>query len=563
MLDPHECGLSFTSDLVNGHPSSFISPLALPVANQTPYFDESQLSSLPPGNHMHPSNVKNKAQRTLPQSQQHHLAPRRNPPNVREQRAASLSPSRYQEQTRTAGSRVTSPSLLPVNGNSLLSSPEQISSQVIALQLRRVTLQNRRLLENWEAERAHLEANRARAEEIYKEERAMMDDDRLIWAREEDQLLARIRQLEQENTELRTKVDQLTRGSGGAAPLGRGTDGALDPATHAGGVGFAGNAASTANVHVPTVMFRSPPDGVSPGPGMTAPESHPFVPLDPRMQSASPGAGSAESCSPVQERIPSIDVHELIPELEGIRIKGSAVQKVTFTDGASSVSPLAGSKKPSPVGSNNDSPSSRSKSSPAELTKEALQAPANDRLTMHAGHTPNHSLSCFPTVVSTEANNTAGSSGTSTPIRQPTSKGLQVGDDGASAANADVNGQHDGGSEDALPPLRPSDGDAELKGPLMIRNMPQHDEIFLHKLDEQLQTSLKEDNATPTVLKNGIDETHTRPLVPQQSLVSGADGTVEKELNQEENDMAEIPLRFKSSNNFGRPLGSSGSHPPN
>ncbi|KAI1851988.1 hypothetical protein JX266_002841 [Neoarthrinium moseri] len=521
--DPNEYPLSL-SGLVSSQPSSssVISPLALPRnANQLSYFDERQLSR-------HSS-----ASAALPQSQQRrYLSPQgRSAPTGRVQRSTSLSPTRHSQQNQYH-SRVISPTLAPLN-----ESPEQASHH-----LQRVLLQNRRLLENWEAERAHLEANRSRAEEIYKEERAIMDEDRLIWAEKEAQYLTTISELERENAELRESLARYTnRGSRDSAVAGMG-------------------AGSSDMSDVSAVEFRLTSDSVSPGttpiPGLghTMPESHPFEPLDPRMQGTSPQNSPNEAPSSSQEKIPSIDVQEVHPDLEGIPLKTTAVKKSTFMDGKPPSPPLSGSNATGP-NSNQGSPSSRSKTSPAELVMEALQAPEASRLTMHAGHTPNHSLSTFQSAVATDASNTAGSSGASTPThsqRYTDIKGKSI----AEAGITGKDGQQDTveGHPDAL--LRPSDDDRELSGPLSLRNQQAFDEIFLGKVADKLQDSIQSDNATPTVLKTGLSEPEDgSSYFPQPKAVVGDDDSAENDQPSQPDEAGEIPLKFKNNSNFGAPLG--------
>ncbi|KAI0130563.1 hypothetical protein BJ170DRAFT_319084 [Xylariales sp. AK1849] len=570
LLEPNDHHLSFVG-LISGptsHPNSVISPLALPRnTSQLSYFDDHQLASLPPPRYRHPSAASGVSQ---PQTQRRYLSPHRSPPTTRDQRSTSLSPTRRQNQQNLnwiVGSGVTSPSLTPTDP-SIATSPEQTN-----LQLRRVTIQNRRLLENWEAERAHLEANRARAEEIYKEERAIMDEERLLWAQKEDQYVCRMSALEQENIALR---EFIQRQSGVDSP-DLSTRSARDSAVG----GLRGNSSESvdkvsnpAKIDLTAVRFRSGTDSMSPGStpvpglGQTMPVSRPFVPLDPRMQSGSPQTSSPGEGPTSQEIIPSIDVQEVHPGLEGIPLKATAVKKSTFTDGKPSSPLLPASKQPSPTGSNQDSPTSRYRTSPAELTKEALQAPEEFRLKLHAGHTPNHSLSNFkPTPIPTDTSNTADSSGAATPTREPLgqrepnvsqadTKGKVIAQPGVQPESFNHDGQPEEPGTEAL--LEPSDNDRELSGPLSLRNRPAHDEIFLEKVDGKLIDSLKIDNATPTVLKSGNIEPEVGPAQSQPAAFAPAVGTDDGDESSKNDEAGEIPLRFKNNSNFGAPLGTIG-----
>ncbi|KAI0153600.1 hypothetical protein BJ166DRAFT_361910 [Pestalotiopsis sp. NC0098] len=494
LLDPNDHPAAFPG-LVSSHQGSVISPLALPrnASQQLSYFDDRQS---PAGRYSSASS--SQAQQQLQQRQ--YLSPHRSPPPV-------------------GVSQLISPSLSP-----LAESGEHTAST----QLRRVLIQNRRLLENWEAERAHLEANRSRAEEIYKEERAIMDEDRLIWAEKEAQYLARITDLERENALLRESVARNITSS--------------PHAVHSPGQSERSG-----------VKFRPLQDSMSPvatpglGTGITMPDSRPFEPLDPRMQGSSTQNSTPGDGPVTKEDLPSIDVQEVHPDLEGIPLRPTAVKKSTFTIGKPPSPPLSasnvtGSNPNSNAGSpGSDSGSgSRAKATPAEVTQETLQAPAASRLIMHAGHTPNHSLSTFATALSTNATNTAGSSGTSTPTHEPSHAAVKT-----DATYTD--GQQDPVAEDPQPILEPSEGDVELRGPLSLRNQQAFDEIFLGKVADKLLDSIQSDDATPTVLKHGVDDPSTLQILPA--------ARVEEEESKKPEENEDVPLKFKSNSNFGAPLG--------
>lgn len=406
-------------------------------------------------------------------------------------------------------------------------SPLNDSAEQMSLHLRRVLIQNRRLLENWEAERAHLEANRARAEEIYREERGIMDEDRMLWAEQEAQYISRIADLERENAALRGFASRIpSLNSRDSSTIG------------------------TSQTR-PTVLFAmsldSASNNITPnhGLGHTMPESHPFEPLDPRMQGVSPQTSTPGDGPAIQENTPSIDVQEVHPDLEGIPLKSTAVKKSTFTDGKPPSPPLSASNV---TGSNSNlgSPNSRSsKATPAEVTIETLQAPEASRLVMHAGHTPNHSMSTFSTAIFTNASNTAGSSGTSTPIhsqRYPTRDAILA---EVEASNTD--GPHTMGIGLPEVTFKPSEHDPELKGPLSLRNQPAFDEIFLAKVGDKLQDSIQTDDATPTVLKHGGCE--LEGLQPHETA------TVDQVEGSKTEEHEDVPLKFKFNSNFGAPLG--------
>ncbi|KAK7917641.1 hypothetical protein PG985_011249 [Apiospora marii] len=556
--DPNEYPLSYAKQASGVSPYSVISPLALPRSlSQASYFDESHqlvsqahhrslltatngaggVPSQLPTSHPQQRQPRPSDQQPRQNYPQHHqeryLSPHRSSSGTQDRSA--MSPTR--SQISGTGSGLVSPSLTPFDG---LSSPEHI-----ALQLRRVTLQNRRLLENWEAERAHLEANRGRAEEIYKEERAIMDEERLVWAEAEAQYKNRVWQLEQENQELRNRLDQ--QGTGRSEPV---------PDIRGGGSESSEMMGSPSSGENPAVKFQSFSPAVSPGSvpsGRTMPASDPFVPLDPRLQSMSPPNGSGGSGTPSQEHIPSIDVQEIHPQLEGIPLKMPAVKKATFTDGSSS-------RKESPTDSNSDSPAGgKSKTSPAEVTQKTLRAPEQARLTMHAGHTPNHSISLLSTAASTIVPNTADSSGAATPVQESSGAAHPEFPSATQPSTNDIrqNGYDlDEEEEEDRQLFEPSDDDRPLAGPLMLRNMPAKDEIFLQRLEDKLNDSINSNDATPTVLKGNMGEPEGPAQREQSENVPAEGGSDSNTLGDDE--PSDIPLKLKSTRNFGAPLGSIG-----
>ncbi|KAI1080510.1 hypothetical protein F5B20DRAFT_580175 [Whalleya microplaca] len=474
---------------------------------------------------------------------------------------------------------MTSPPHGPTSNPGMTSPPDSMGSQSAAILLQRREEQNRRLLESWAAERAHLEASRARVEEVYNEERAIMDEERMLWIEEktklEHDLLDWKRRAEVAEKERIRMANMIKSMQGGTSHFGKGYDGAADAAI--GGI-RGGGPASPGQAD----QYRSPSEGMSPGNtlpipghGTTMPESNPFVPLDTRMQGMSPGATSPKTG---QERVPSIDICEVMPQLEGVRLKSDAVQKPTFTD-EKPLSPPASSKISAPSAAKGDSANTGSRTSPTELTKEALQAPASDRLTLHAGHTPNHSMSLsrLQTVESTVASNTANSSGTATPTNQlgegsqtttQDQPSLHQGTDSEhgpkTVEDAQTQNDFEADTEDAEALLDAGDEDPILKGPLFLKNRPAADEPFLQSLSDKLE-HVRANAISPTVLK-GVDPGPSKDLLEPEHLskldVVDAPRETRKETTEEdglEEIEEEIPLKLKKSNNFGQPLGQLGS----
>ncbi|KAI8957406.1 hypothetical protein F5Y11DRAFT_360855 [Daldinia sp. FL1419] len=513
MLDPNPRTMPFASHL-NGHSSSssVISPLALPRAlNNMSYLDESNLTNLPPPDGS--------------------------------QGSTTLSPTWYR-----IGSVATSPSLLP----STTPSVDNMSNQTLLTLLQRREEQNRKLIENWRAERAHLEASRTRAEEMYQEEQALINEERTMWLEEKSNLQKDLSEWKRRTEIAEKQRDELASLLRSMQVKGGHYKMSFDsPAEAAMGSLRGGGLSSSETQSQPSASFWSPSDGTSPSRvlptefhgSMTMPESKPFIPLDPRMQGSSPGVNSPTS---QQERVPAIDIQEVIPGLEGIRVRLDIVQKATFTDEKPSVSSVESALLPVPI--------AKQELIRAELTKETLQAPESDRLTMHAGHTPNHSISLsrLHTVESTQVVNTADSSGSSTPkYCDVKDKQVEVCEKAIDCQPLCLDSELPETVEAQCEPEDEEDRDPELKGPLTLRNLPAADEPFLKALNDKLTDVITHDT-TPTVLKHGsyFTSSSSEPLVAKTDG-DGANDAREELAEQEE----EIPLKLKQSTNFGAPLG--------
>lgn len=258
-------------------------------------------------------------------------------------------------------------------------------------------------------------------------------------------------------------------------------------------------------------------------------------------------ANSADQAIAMDHEAPSkvIDVQEYHKDLEGIHLKVNAVKKATFTDTPSS----NGSRTSSGNGSPSHTPEEK-----RELARErcvrALKADPLSRLTMNAGHTPTVSMS----FASTGATNTVTSSGSNTPT-------LISGDGAISSDGNDGNDGRES-KEPAEPVgtaiddadhdpaiMEPSDEDPELKGPLTLRNMPAKDEIFLRKLSDKLEKVGTGEDATPTVLKDAECERGEASAQAAPALAPADDSDGEEA-------EPEIPLKLRETSNFGKPLGS-------
>ncbi|PHH86366.1 hypothetical protein CDD83_10362 [Cordyceps sp. RAO-2017] len=116
-------------------------------------------------------------------------------------------------------------------------------------------------------------------------------------------------------------------------------------------------------------------------------------------------------------------------------------------------------------------------------------------------------------------------------------------------------------------PLEPHD-DVPLKGPLMIRNIPAQDELFFARLDRKLESVVSGQDSVPSVLRAASPDpgaarappaVAAQPRQPAPSPpVGGGDASQDtgSTPENEETDLdPEVPLRLKTTSNFGAPFG--------
>ncbi|SPJ85624.1 uncharacterized protein FTOL_11405 [Fusarium torulosum] len=478
--------------------------------------------------------------------------------------------------------------------------------------VQRLVQQNQSIREAWEAERNHLEANRRRVEEVYQEERLIMDEVRDTWevekeimAREIEDLKERVHRLEGENSALKAVTAQSIQVTGVVSPLasqrGGSGEGSLDnsyfPAPPGRLTSRAQNPTIPAGISMTDASFLPPGlDGASRRPHFssssarvsptTQPESSPFVPLDPRMQTQNPTAKDFLP-SPTEDVItpvPVIDVQEIDPKLEGIPLKATAVQKPTF---AASASPSENPTSPvtSPPGAAAQSPEQSRRplnvrGSSKEYTLQALSAVESRRLTMHAGHTPNHSLSLFPKVNPADPASIVGEGATPTVesvlnLDTATTEGeprdtlpvpVQSDRRDSKVSFVSCTEELDPNALDAL--MEPSDGDKPLKGPLMLRNMPAKDELFWEEVHKKLEPISQGLNSLPAVMQTsesiaGPSSLNIQAVGPKSVGPVGGDGSADAKAETDNSDgegggkaiEADVPLKLKSTSNFGAPFG--------
>lgn len=491
--------------------------------------------------------------------------------------------------------------------------------------IQRLSHQNSLIREAWEAERKYLEANRRRAEEVYQEERAIMEDVREAWEAEKEAMLRemqtlreRNQRLEGENATLKALSSPTFLRSGLISPQLAPVSAAHD--TLSDGFGQFQTRNNNSSLPPTYIDIASLPPGLegasrrphfaSPGGSRMSPigngELSPFTTIDPRTQPQT--STTHDFLAPIEpasdQPVPVIDVQEIDSSLEGIPIRANAVQRSTFSEFSSkSVSSTATSPPPIITETQKDQPGqdfALRRASSKEHTLQVLAAGETRRRIMHAGHTPNHSLSQFPTMTATDstaANSVAGQSVINTPKakltelasgeteekpeeedeeadtseQQPTNNNKQLNQD--DDALSDLLEYAD---EDDLPPLEPMDDDKPLKGPLMVKNIPAQDEIFWAQVNKKLEPISHGRNALPTVIKSqltqldddddDLDTTiQTGYTKPSQLISAGYDGindiseeTSLKSPAPSANKTVEpdVPLKFKTTANFGAPFGS-------
>ncbi|KAF9872202.1 hypothetical protein CkaCkLH20_10294 [Colletotrichum karsti] len=473
------------------------------------------------------------------------------------------------------------------------------SAQII----RRLAQQNARIREAWEAERKYMEANRERVEEVYKEERALMEEERIEWDAEKSDLLDQIRLLKEQITtiegdkmrlqgalqrhelEKAGKIAGVTvalsgTGTGTGTRVGGGADGSTQLSfqgisSHPNdarfglsncGIGERRPTNGSASASVSPSQIRS--QFISPGSSRISPskqpEFSPFIPLNPNMQPTTNDAVDFLGSPKDEVPVPIVDIQIINPELEGVPLKAPAIEKSTFTDsGNTPDNSKTSSRNVSPPGE----PGKTKRSPTKEQTIQVLAAPEIDRLVMHAGHTPSHSLSHLGTAPGTEVPTAADGTGGSTPTLAPTdmsSNPATLCDVRARGESSDV---HDdvGDGFDEPEPMDAMD-DIALKGPLMIRNIPAHDEIFFQRLSEKLEDVSRGEDAVPTCLRDSTEDLLAGPSEQNENNLTAhkvdTDATSDigssTDIGDESRSKVEevdIPLKLKKSTNFGAPLG--------
>ncbi|KAF4455335.1 hypothetical protein F53441_2350 [Fusarium austroafricanum] len=196
---------------------------------------------------------------------------------------------------------------------------------------------------------------------------------------------------------------------------------------------------------------------------------------------------------------------------------------------------------------------------------------------MHAGHTPNHSLSLFSKVNPTDTGSIVGEGATPTVETVINLDAAVVTEEEKSdilpvpvqsnrrdskVSFASFTEELDPNAPDVM--MEPSGDDKPLKGPLMLRNMPAKDELFFEKLHEALEPISQGQNALPAVMQSQELGSVAGPSGrPKHAGPVGGDGSIDAQPDADGSDgedsgktiEVDVPLKLKSTSNFGAPFG--------
>lgn len=415
----------------------------------------------------------------------------------------------------------------------------------------------KKIREQAKGERAHLVADRARADEI-------MEEERELWEQERNILKARIEQLEAE----------LASKNGSTVSTSK-----SKPALRMEYISASGSGSSDGRSPASSIPQESGrnPDGspfYAPAPtnpsrsfnlenqeiridSLTEPRETPIRvtskslrPVDFGIQSPERQAVQDLSNTMIGE---SIDISLIQPTLDGVPIKTSAVDPI-FAATVLSPHPSASPSKQSPT---IQSPECEKGPSPPGTvrrisnkkiaTLEVQAAPEDRRLTMHAGHTPNHSISKFEL-----------ESGNATPTQ---AQSVVVVTEHIHHTSMDSQrSQIDGTTDDDLKE------DPELTGPLAFTadaTSPSND-VFARELlkrlsEEALLRSMKSDDPSAESLISDADASED---LDQVSVSLDRRERVGVGSGGEGDDASTSPpidglpmLKMRPSANFGKPFG--------
>lgn len=419
----------------------------------------------------------------------------------------------------------------------------------------------------WEAERTRMEVNQMRVEELFREEgRLMVKHSTSAWAAENEYLRGeiialreRVEKLKNENLQLRNSASDQVQGS--KSIIHHGSFQANTPlldgsppspmANRQSGAAGSYNSKMSAPPSLPSTRISMSPQ---PGHG-----TFPFSPVfSPCLKTETPSVASPVPARSPKRPISVIDVNELDPRLEGISLRASAVRKTTFAETSSEGAPPSKRRRSL---SHDYYIVTNLKEEDEETDKENGEGEGEEeerRLTMYAGYTPNHSPSLPTATVS------GPSGGSATPTASsphPESNNCFKTEVHSAAATTEASERSTVSYPDLSHHLRrvetssPScscsqgtlseaSGDAPLKGPLMIKNIPAQDELFLAALNERLHPISQGQDALPRAVQapvampaplsavcgvpfSGADA--NRATVPDNTDVSGTQSDADEE----------------------------------
>ena len=395
-------------------------------------------------------------------------------------------------------------------------------------------------------ERAHMLADRARMEEVIAEERALWDNERAI-------LKARIAELEAELGKASSGVPLLSpplsqrEQTGGqiqhapmtvTSPVGSnhtGSSGAISSSSRPAVPQESGRNADGSPFYAPAPQnpsrtFELPDVAALRVDTVFEARESPIRVTSKELTSLDFGVQSPPTSNsdlnpipePPVESVESVDISCIQPELDGVSIRTSALSpefkaKILSPHDDSRLSPNFSLGDRNAKENHDPQPRERSVSPSGRLKPDIhglIQQPETRRLTMHAGHTPNHSISKFADLLE--------ESGGATPTQE----------------NIGPNPVHHPSTVDGIDTQEDS-GDVELSGPLGLTNESAKDDAFIAQLVEKLGEVKKSEEFSPS--SESIDSS------------SSAEEIIEEAKADVDDDGP--ALRLKPSLNFGRPIG--------
>ncbi|TQS35084.1 hypothetical protein Golomagni_04506 [Golovinomyces magnicellulatus] len=390
------------------------------------------------------------------------------------------------------------------------------------------------LRNQFQGERAHFRADRDRMQEVIEGERMLWEHERQLWNKERIALKDRIMDLE---TKLISALDSTMNLSKAFSlnfqmPISgsKHLDG-LGPnkITQESGRNADGTPFYAPAPQSPTRTFDFETASDLRVDDLSAPQQTAIRVTSKELTSSDfvQRMGSSLNTDPDQEVIPeAIDISHIQPELDGVAIRVSAVSP-TFAAKVilpQSLPSSTNSPTEAKLGPNNKSRMKTEISS--EIHGPALfTQPENRRLTLFAGHTPNHSVSKF----------NLPESGSVTPAQESSSdsKDKILTESGIhDIKHQELDGHFSDESDEF---------DEKLSEPLGLINIRGPDEVFLTQLTEKLSEEARK------------SENLNSPSSSEPSQFDPSDSPqLSSQAEKEEGPL----LKMKPSMNFGRPFGS-------